>query len=42
MDNFNILDTSELIETISKTTQVLTMLLGAVAAVSLWSVASAL
>ena len=35
MDNFNILDTSELIETISKTTQVLTMLLGAVAAVSL-------
>mgnify|MGYP001083504433 FL=1 len=34
MDNFNILDTSELIETISKTTQVLTMLLGAVAAVT--------
>ncbi len=35
MDNFNILDTSELIETISKTSQVMTMLLGAVAAVSL-------
>lgn len=35
LDNFNILDTSELIETISKTTRVLTMLLGSVAAVSL-------
>ncbi|GAB1825759.1 MAG: ABC transporter permease [Burkholderiales bacterium] len=34
-DNFNVLDTSELIETISKTSQVMTMLLGAVAAVSL-------
>lgn len=35
LDNFNILDTSELIETISKTSQVMTALLGAVAAVSL-------
>lgn len=35
LDNFNILDTSELIDTISKTSEVLTMLLGAVAAVSL-------
>jgi putative ABC transport system permease protein len=34
-DNFNILDTSELIETVSKTSQIMTMLLGAVAAVSL-------
>ena len=34
-DNFNVLATSELIETISKTSQVMTMLLGAVAAVSL-------
>ena len=34
-DNFNVLETSELIETISKTSQVMTMLLGAVAAVSL-------
>ena len=34
-DNFNVLDTSELIETISKTSRVMTMLLGAVAAVSL-------
>lgn len=34
-DNFNVLDTSELIETISNTSQVMTMLLGAVAAVSL-------
>ncbi len=35
LDNFSILDTSELIETISKTTKVMTTLLGAVAAVSL-------
>ncbi len=34
-DNFNVLDTSELINTISKTSEVMTMLLGAVAAVSL-------
>ncbi len=34
-DNFNVLDTSEIIETISKTTEVMTTLLGAVAAVSL-------
>ncbi len=34
-DNFNVLDTSELIDTISKTSEVMTMLLGAVAAVSL-------
>jgi putative ABC transport system permease protein len=34
-DNFNILDTQQLAETISGTTRVMTMLLGAVAAVSL-------
>jgi putative ABC transport system permease protein len=34
-DNFNILDTQQLAETMSGTTQVMTMLLGAVAAVSL-------
>jgi putative ABC transport system permease protein len=34
-DNFNIFDTQQLAETLSSTTQVLTMLLGAVAAVSL-------
>ncbi len=34
-DNFNILDTQQLAETLSGTTQVMTMLLGAVAAVSL-------
>ncbi len=35
LDNFNILDTSELIEAVSSTSRVMTMLLGAVAAVSL-------
>ncbi len=34
-DNFNILDTQQLAKTLSGTTQVMTMLLGAVAAVSL-------
>jgi putative ABC transport system permease protein len=34
-DNFNILDTQQLAETMSGTTRILTMLLGAVAAVSL-------
>ncbi len=34
-DNFNVLDTREIVETLSGTTRVMTMLLGAVAAVSL-------
>ena len=40
-DNFNVLDTRQLADTLSGTTQVMTALLGAVAAVSLASIATA-